>query len=38
MTTTEQFLQYLAERARVLKKEPYYWTYNEWRWLRGYRR
>ena len=36
MTTTEQFLQYLAERARAVKREGWYWTYPAWRWIRGF--
>lgn len=37
MTTTEQFLQYLAERARWVRTEGWFYTYENWRWIKGYR-
>lgn len=35
-STTEQFLEFLECRARVLRTEPWYWSYVAWRFVRGY--
>jgi hypothetical protein len=37
-SSTERYLEYLTERARHLKKEPYFWSFRAWRVLRGYDR
>jgi len=36
MNTTEQYLEYLAQRRRHLRREPWFYTYHAWMTLRGY--
>jgi len=36
MSTTEQYLEYLAQRRRHLRTEPWFYRYAVWRWVRGY--
>ena len=33
VTATEQYLQYLEERARHLRREPWFATYPVWRFI-----